>query len=73
MTESEPALVMAGAWSMVSVKLWVTVPTVLVAVTERLNTPATVGVPASVAVPSAPATKLTPVGWVPVSVTAGAG
>ena len=73
MTESEPALVMAGAWSMVSVKVWVAVPTVLVAVTERSNTPATVGVPARVAVPLAPATKLTPAGWVPVSVTAGAG
>ena len=58
---------------MVSVKLWVTVPAALVAVTERSNMPATVGVPARVAVPLLLSTNVTPAGRVPVSSRAGAG
>ena len=70
---AEPALVMVGAWLTVSVTFWVTVPAVLVAVTMSGNTPVAVGVPAKVAVPLVPATKLTPAGRAPVSVSVGAG
>ena len=72
-TVSEPALVMAGARSTVRVKLWVTVPAELVAEMMKAEVPTVVAVPERVAVPLAPATKVTPVGRAPVSVTAGAG
>ena len=70
---SEPALVMAGAWSTVSVKVWVTVPAVLVAVMASGKVPVAAGVPARVAAPFPPAAKVTPAGRVPVSVRVGAG
>ena len=69
----EPALVMAGAWSTVRVKLWVTEAVPLVAVMMNVDVPATVGVPDRVAVPLAPVTKVTPAGRLPVALTAGAG
>ena len=69
----EPALVMAGARSMVSAELWDTVPVSLVAVMVKTGDPTVVGVPERIAVPLAPATKVTPAGRVPVSVTVGAG
>ena len=70
---SELALVTAGAWSTVSVKLWVTVPAVLVAVMVSANAPEAVAVPAMVAVPLTPSANATPAGRVPVSVRVGAG
>ena len=73
MTVSEPELVMAGAWSTVRVKLWVTVPEPLVAVMVSGKVPVAVGVPAKPAVPLALATNATPAGRAPVSVTVGAG
>ena len=72
-TASEPALVMVGAWSMVSVKCWVTVPAVLVAVMVSGNPPEVVGVPAMVAVPLPLSAKVAPAGRVPVSLRAGVG
>ena len=72
-TVSDPALVIAGACSMVSVKLWVTVPTALAAVMMKVEVPRVVGVPERVAVPLAPATKVTPGGRAPASVSVGAG
>ena len=68
----EPALVMTGTWSMVSVKCWVTVPVSLVAVMASANTPVPEGVPAMVAVPLVEPNVI-PAGSVPVSVTSGAG
>ena len=70
---SEPALVTVGARSTVRVKLWVTVPVPLEAVTESGNPPEAEGVPASVAVPFPLLTKVTPAGREPVSVRVGAG
>ena len=69
----EPALVMAGARSVVSVKSWDTVPVLLVAVMVKVWDPTVVGVPETAAVPLAPGTKVTPAGRVPVSVSVGAG
>ena len=69
----ELALETVGAWSTVSVKLWVTVPTMLVAVMVSGNGPAAAGVPARVAVPLPVASKVTPAGRAPVSVRVGAG
>ena len=73
MTVSEPALVMAGGWSTVSVKVWVTVPAVLVAVMASGKVPVAVGVPARVAVPLPELSKVAPAGRVPASVSVGAG
>ena len=72
-TPSELALVMVGAWSTVSVNVWVTVPAGLVAVMASAKVPVAVGVPAMMAVPLAPAAKVAPAGRAPVSVRVGAG
>jgi hypothetical protein len=70
------ALVIAGAWFTVSVKLWLAaVPTPLLAVIVREYVPPlpAAGVPLSVAVPFPLLTNVTPLGSAPVSVTDGVG
>ena len=66
------ALVMAGAWSTVSVNAWVVrLDGALLAVIVMLYTPPVPaeGVPLSVAVPLVPAVKLTPLGRFPLSLS----
>ena len=72
---SDEALVMAGAWSTVSVKFCVAVPPVLLAVNVRWYTPPcpTPGVPARVAVPFPLSVQVRPCGSAPASVMVGAG
>jgi hypothetical protein len=68
------ALVMAGAWSTVSVKFWVPFGAIpFAAVNVMGKEPAAVGVPFSVPVPFPLSVKVTPLGSVPASVRAGAG
>jgi hypothetical protein len=68
------ALVIAGLWETVSLKLWVAFGvTPLFAVRVRLKTPPAVGVPDNLAVPSWLSVKLTPLGRAPVSVMAAIG
>jgi len=69
------ALVIAGAWFTVNVKLWVAaVPTPLLAViVSEYVPPVPVGVPLRVAVPFPLSVKVTPLGRVPDSLSAGVG
>jgi hypothetical protein len=70
------ALVIAGAWFTVSVKLWVAVlPTPLLAEIVRAYVPPVppAGVPLNVAVPFPLFTNVTPPGRAPVSVSEGFG
>ena len=69
------ALVMAGAWVTTSENVWTTDPAAFLAVILRvyvLAVPAA-GVPERVAVPLPLSTKVTPLGSVPVEVSAGVG
>jgi hypothetical protein len=69
------ALVTAGAWFTVNVKVWVAVWTPFAAVNVNGYVPPefAAGVPARVAVPPPLSVKLTPAGSVPLKLSAGAG
>ena len=71
---AEAALVMAGPWPTMTVRVWVALGvTPLAAVTVRVFVPVAVGVPDSWAVPLPLSTKVSPAGRAPGSVIAGVG